>query len=117
MSGLRKPPIWNPGQKKGDKAKEPSKEEQARREKEEAARKEKEAAKKKDADSARGFDDKGKISIPKRKGSKTKKPVVNETAGRQGSIHHGKHSVETAGGKLKSLHSMTLGELFKINKG
>jgi hypothetical protein len=101
--------------KKGEE-KPPSKDElKKRQEAQDAARKA--AEKKKAGDARRGFDDKGKISIPKRRGSKTKKPVVNETAGRQGSIHHGKHSVETAGGKLKSLHSMTLGELFKINKG
>ena len=69
----------------------------------------------------RGFDDHSHTKIHK-KGSGGKrstattagKATVDATAGRQGSIQHGKHSVETAGGKLKSPHSMTLKELFNV---
>ncbi len=113
MSGLRRPPIKGGLGKDQEKA--PSKEEQKKID--EA----KKAEAKKKEDSLRGFDDSGRITSSSskrpRRGSGTRKPVVDATAGRQGSIHHGKHSVETAGGKLKSLHSMTLGELFNINKG
>ena len=74
------------------------------------------AEKKAKEDADRGFDDSGKITSMS-DGKNKRKNLVDEKAGRQGSVHHGKHSVETAGGKLKSPHAMTLGELFNIKTG
>ena len=105
----KEPPKRNPLDDKDKKARE----EAAKREAEIAAQKKIE--KKYQADAARGFDGRGKITSMS--GKNKRKNLVDEKAGRQGSVHHGKHSVETAGGKLKSPHSMTLGELFNIKTG